>query len=102
MIPKRQGYADIGATIPTGNGQLPPIPDAPPATPPPPVSKTETTSFKGADVIEALTLFSKVTSKDSANGEMVKYLLKKKLIVVRDNYAVVSEKGLRALVDFVL
>lgn len=106
MIPRRQGFPDINATIPVGDGQLPPLPQidavngsgaSANAAPQPVVPKNH-----ASQVIDGITFFSKVTRKDAADAAMLKLLTDKKLIVIEGEYAVVSEKGLRYLVDFTL
>jgi len=111
MIPRRQGIADINLTIPTGNGQLPPIPmdavgDAPVAqlntvveAPTAPVAPSTSRSNQ---ILEALVTFSKVTKLNSVSPAIGKELTEKKLIVTSGGYGVVSEKGLKYLVDFTL
>jgi hypothetical protein len=108
MIPRRQGFADINATIPVGDGKLPPIPEAIPdaaiaqnAV----VAQTQPVSPSAANsgrILEALTQFSKISKKDVVDAGMLKTLTDKKLIVTDGDYAVVSEKGLKYVVDFAL
>lgn len=100
MIPRRQGFSDISATIPVGDGQLPPLPE-PPGTPAA-VAAPVVPKNNASKVIDALVIFSKMTRKDAVDADMLDILIGKKLIVTQDDYAVISEKGLRYLVDFTL
>lgn len=105
MIPRRQGFSDINVTIPVGDGKLPPIPEAagvPAPEAPAPVAQPVQPKNNASKVIEAISVFSKVSRRDAVDTETLKLLLDKKLIVSEGDYAVVSEKGLRYLVDFTL
>lgn len=109
MIPRRQGIADINLTIPAGNGQLPPIPsdaigDAPKfdSIVTPTNAPVAPSTSRSGQILDALVAFSKVAKKDTVQEGLLKQLTEKKLIVVAGDYAVVSEKGLKYLIDFTL
>jgi hypothetical protein len=106
MIPKRSGgLSSIDLSIPTGNGQLPPIPPQEPTPDVAPASAVAMVSngkLTASDAIRMLEQFNKVTEVTAANSEIASKLLAKKLIVKCGDFAVVSEKGLSYLVDFML
>ena len=106
MIPRRQGMGDISLTIPTGNGQLPPMPEqalsekqeivavvSAPVTP---------SASNSSRILDALVAFSKVSKKETVDSTLFKSLVEKKLVCIAGDYAVVSDKGLKYLVDFAL
>lgn len=108
MIPRRQGMADINATIPVGNGQLPPIPEQAATENPNVISVTPSPALvapstnNSSRILDALVVFSKVSKKGSVDSALFKSLVEKKLVSVAGDYAVVSDKGLKYLVDFTL
>lgn len=100
MIPRRQGFSDINATIPVGDGQLPPLPE--PLGVPTVVAQPAQPKNNASKVIDALLVFSKISKKDAVDADTFDILVGKKLVVTQDDYAVISEKGLRYIVDFTL
>lgn len=107
MIPKRQGFAGAAASIPTGTGDLPPIPDAPkdgaaPASPQ--VGQNIETVVVPANsanaILDALRKFTSVTAVTVVAPSTLQMLKTKNLVTVVGNHGVVSEKGLTYLVDF--
>ena len=131
MIPKRFGtnptVNDITASVPTGNGALPPIPsDAIPDNPisgsvngsanpvarlvEPTVSNgtasqvVNVTPPKPQDDISAILMglakFAGANKKNIIDSKTFEILKNKKLISEYGDYAIVSEKGLMYLVDF--
>ena len=106
MIPRRQGISDINATIPVGNGQLPPLPEQALTENPTTISVTPATvtpsTSNSSRILDALVAFSKVSKKETVDSSLFKSLVEKKLVSVAGDYAVVSDKGLKYLVDFAL
>lgn len=106
MIPRRQSMADINMTIPVGNGQLPPIPEQPltenTATISVSAAPVTPSTSNSSRILDALVSFSKVSKKETVDSALFKSLVEKKLVSVAGDYAVVSDKGLKYLVDFTL
>lgn len=102
MIPKRTGgLSSIDLSIPTGDGQLPPIPPQEDASSTV-VMMVPEGKLTPSDVVKMLEKFNKVTEVTISNTAIADKLLAKKLIVKCGDFAVVSEKGLGYLVDFTL
>jgi hypothetical protein len=106
MIPKRSGgLSSIDLSIPTGNGELPPIPPQEPTlneAPSSAVMMVPEGKLTPSDVVKMLEKFNKVTEVTISNSAIANKLLAKKLIVKCGDFAIVSEKGLGYLVDFTL
>jgi hypothetical protein len=106
MIPKRSGgLSSIDLSVPMGDGQLPPIPPQaalPDSAPASAVVMAPSAKLTPSDAIRMLEQFNKVTEITVSNSEIANKLLAKKLIVKCGDFAVVSEKGLGYLVDFIL
>lgn len=107
MIPKRQGIAGAMASIPTGTGQLPPIPEAPKegdaqvSAPPPASIETVVVPANSANaILDALQKFTTVRKKSAVTDQSLQMLKAKGLVSVVGEHVVISEKGLTYLIDF--
>lgn len=115
MIPKRQGLAGIGASIPTGNGQLPPVPAAPEGGPvlvpnsgpaeltgtvAPSVETVVVPANSANAILDALQKFTTVRKKTAVTDQTLQMLKGKGLIYTVGDHVIISEKGLTYLIDF--
>lgn len=105
MIPKRTTSAmSLDATIPVGNGQLPPINEL---TAIPGIGDVNGNSAMPMGennaanaILRGIMAFAKASKANVVPPDTLNTLISRKMIVQAGDYYIVSEKGLTYLVDF--